>query len=92
MRLKKFQNQMPLSKTVAIESNSNLQFVIAAFELLNEKTLLRTTTFAKHTSLGISLVEKLNSSFFPHKYYFGLKLITTCLVEGRNSPYLGFES
>ena len=31
--------------------------------------------FAKHTSLGISLAEKLNSSFFfPYKHYFGLKL------------------
>ena len=64
-QLKIFKNQMSLSKTAAIESNSNPQFVIAAFELLKEKTLSRTTTFAKHTSLGISLAEKLNSSFFP---------------------------
>ena len=67
----KFKNQMLLSKTVAIESNSNLQFVIVAFELLKKKTLSGTTAFAKHTSL----VEKLNSSFiFSHKHYFGLKL------------------
>ena len=49
--------------------------MIAAFELLKEKMLSRTTAFSKHTSLGISLAEKLNSSFFfPHKHYFGLKL------------------
>ena len=66
---------MPLSKTTAIESNSNPQFVIAAFKLLKEKTLSGTTAFAKHTSLSISLAEKLNSSFFfPHKHYFDLKL------------------
>ena len=63
-QLKKFKNQMSLSKTTSIESNSNSQFVIMAFELLNEITLSRTTTFAKHTSLGTSLTEKLNSSFF----------------------------
>ena len=38
-QLKKFKNQMPLSKTGTIESNSNPQFVIAAFELLKKKTL-----------------------------------------------------
>ena len=66
---------MSLSKTMVIESNSNSQFVIAEFELLKVKTLSRTTAFSKHTSLDISLAEKLNSSFFfLHKYYFGLKL------------------
>ena len=63
-QLKKFKNQIPLSKTTTIESNSNPQFVIAAFQLLKKKTLSRITTFAKYTSLGISLAEKLNSSFF----------------------------
>ena len=79
-QLKKFKNQMSLSKTVAIESNSNSQFVIAAFELLKEKTLSRTTTFSKHTSLGISLAEKLNSSFFSHKHYFDLKLRIVIII------------
>ena len=62
---------MPLSKIAEIESNSNPQFVIAAFEILKEKRLSRTKAFAsinhtwpRHTSLGISLAEKLNSSFF----------------------------
>ena len=63
-QLKKFKNQMPLFKTVTIESNSNPQFVIVTFELLKVKTLSRTMTFAKHTSLDISLIKKLNSSFF----------------------------
>ena len=72
-QLKKFKNQMLLSKTAAIESNSNPQFVIAAFELLKEKTLSRTTAFAKHTSLGISLAEKLNSSFFSPQTLFRSK-------------------
>ena len=63
-QLKKFKNQILLSKTTAIESKSNLQFVIAAFELLKEKTLSRTTTFVKHTSLGISLAEKLSFLIF----------------------------
>ena len=49
--------------------------MIAAFELLKEKMLSRTTVFAKRTSLGISLVEKLNSPFFSHKHYFDLKLL-----------------
>ena len=48
--LKKFKNQMPLFETAPIESK--------------EKTLSRTTIFAKYTSLGISLTEKLNSLFF----------------------------
>ena len=61
-QLKKFKNQMSLSKTTIIESNSNPQFV--TFELLKEKMLSRTIVFAKHTSLGISLAEKLNSSIF----------------------------
>ena len=52
------------SKTATIKSNLNPQFVIAAFELLKEKTPLRTTAFAKHTGLDISLAEKLNFSFF----------------------------
>ena len=73
-QFKKFKNQMALSKTTTIESNSNPQFVIVTFEFLKEKTLSRITTFAKHTSLGISLTEKLNLSFFPHKHYFDLKL------------------
>ena len=55
---------MWLSKIAAIESNLNPQFVIATFELLKEKTLSRITTFSKHTSLDISLTEKLNYSFF----------------------------
>ena len=63
-QLKKFKNQMPLSKTTTIESNSNPQFVISAFKLLKEKTLSRTTIFSKHTSLSFSLPQKLNSSFF----------------------------
>ena len=68
---------LPLSKTAAIESNSNPLFVIAVFELLKEKTLSRTTVFAtinptwpSRTSLGISLAEKLNSSFFPLQTLF----------------------
>ena len=36
-QLKKFKNQMSLFKTATIESNSNPQFVITAFELLKEK-------------------------------------------------------
>ena len=63
-QLNKFKNQMLMSKTAAIESNSNPQFVIEAFKLLNEKTLSRTTAFAQNISLDISLIEKLNSSFF----------------------------
>ena len=59
---------------MVIESNSNPQFVITIFKLLKEKMMSRTTAFVKHTSLCISLIEKLNSSFFPHKYYFVLKL------------------
>ena len=60
-RGQKQKTQMSLSKTAAIKSNSNPQFVIAAFELLKEKTLSRTTAFAKHTSLGISLAEPINT-------------------------------
>ena len=67
---------MSLSETAEIESNSNPQFVIAAFELFKEKTLSRTTAFAKHTSLGISLVEKLNSSFFSPQTLFRSKTQT----------------
>ena len=63
-QLKKFKNQMSLLKKVTIKSNSNPQFVIAAFELLKEKTLARTIAFTKHNSLGINLTKKLNSSFF----------------------------
>ena len=55
---------MSLFKIVVIESNSNLQFVITAFELLKEKTISRITVFVNHISLDISLVEKLNSLFF----------------------------
>ena len=74
-QLNKFKNQMSLSLTTTIESNSNPQFVIAIFELLKEKTLSITTALAKNTSLGISLAEKQNFSFFfPYKHYFGLKL------------------
>ena len=72
-QLKKFKNQMPLSKIATIGSNSNPQFMIAAFELLKEKRLSRTTAFAKHTSLGISLAEKLNSSFFSPQTLFRSK-------------------
>ena len=57
----------------ATESNSNPQFVITAFELLKEKTLSITTAFAKHTSLSISLTEKLNSSFFSSQTLFRSK-------------------
>ena len=74
-QLKKFKNQMPLSWTTIIESNLNLQFMIATFELLKEKTLSRTTTFAKYTSLGISLAEKLNSSFFSPQTLFRSKTL-----------------
>ena len=59
-QLKKFKNQMLLPKTTAIESNSNLQFVIATFKLLKEKILSRITAFVKHTSF----TEKQNSLFF----------------------------
>ena len=45
--LKKFKNQISLSKTTTIESK--------------EKTLSRTTAFVKHINLSISLTEKLNS-------------------------------
>ena len=73
-QLKKFKNQMSLFKTASIESNSNSKFMITTFKLLKKKTLSRTTIFSKHTSLNISLIKKLNSSFFPHKHYFDLKL------------------
>ena len=56
--------------------------MIAAFEILKEKTLSRITAFAninptwpKRTSLGISLAGKKIRHFFPHKHYFGLKLL-----------------
>ena len=75
---------MSLSKTEAIESNSNPQFMIAVFKLLKEKTLSKTTAFAKHTNLGINLTEKLNSSFFfPHKHYFSLKLIKLRIIQNQ---------
>ena len=88
-QLKKFKNQMPLSKTTVIESNSNPQFVIVAFELLKEKKLSRTTTFAKHTSLGISLDEKLNSSFFPPQTLFRSKT-PSLHISCRNQAKLYF--
>ena len=56
-QLKEFKNQISLSWTTVIESNSNPQFMITTFELLKEKTLSRTTAFVKHTSLSISLTE-----------------------------------
>ena len=62
-------------KTLVIESNSNSQFVNAAFKLLKEKIMSRIMIFTKYISLNINLTEKLNFSFFsPHKYYFDLKL------------------
>ena len=80
---------MSLSKTTVIESNSNPQFMIAAFELLKEKTLSRTTTFAKHTTLGISLVEKLNSSFFSPQTLFRSKTLSLH-ISCRNQAKLYF--
>ena len=63
--------------------------MIATFELLKEKTLSRTTAFAKHISLGISLTEKLNSSFFfPHKHYFGLKLYSISSLENESTMFV----
>ena len=54
--------------------------MIATFEILKEKTLLRTTIFAiinptwiRCTSLGISLAGKLNSSFFSPQTLFRFK-------------------
>ena len=43
--LKKFKNQIPLSKTIVIESNSNPQFLITVFELLKEKISSKITVF-----------------------------------------------
>ena len=65
---------MPLFQTTVIESNSNPQFVIAAFELLKKKTMSRTTEFAKYTSLDISLTEKLNSLYFSSQTLFRSKV------------------
>ena len=79
---------MLLSKIAAIESNSIPQFVITAFELLKEITLSGTMTFVKHISWGISLIEKLNSSFFFPQTLFRSKTLFCFSIVYKNDPLI----
>ena len=62
--------------------------MIATFELLKEKSLSRTTAFAKHISLGISLTKNQIRHFFPHKHYCGLKLYSISSLENESTMFV----